>query len=166
MCVLLVTYHLILEKEKMHQFKRFYLLFSIVFSFVISFITIEVIQKSSKQIGEPLIFKGLANGTIIKERIDYTPIILWCLYSLGALMMVIRFGKNIYKIIQKAKTNKALEYKNAKLVLLKEKILPHTFLNTIFINEEDYNTRNIEKELYTHELTHVTQKHTIDILII
>jgi hypothetical protein len=33
------------------------------------------------------------------------------------------------------------------------KTLPHTFLNTIFINETEYNNREIEAELYTHELT-------------
>jgi hypothetical protein len=52
------------------------------------------------------------------------------------------------------------------LVLVDEKILPHTFLNTIFINKSDYENRNIEDELYTHELTHVAQKHTLDILFI
>jgi beta-lactamase regulating signal transducer with metallopeptidase domain len=38
-------------------------------------------------------------------------------------------------------------------------------LNTIFINQDDYHNRKIE-ELYTHELIHVTKKHSIDILII
>jgi hypothetical protein len=39
-------------------------------------------------------------------------------------------------------------------------------LNTIFVNEEDYSNRKIEDELYTHELIHVTQKHTLDVLLI
>ncbi len=64
------------------------------------------------------------------------------------------------------KSNTPIDYKNAKLILLTEKTLPHTFLNTIFINETEYNNRKIEAELYTHELTHVTQKHTLDILFI
>jgi hypothetical protein len=63
------------------------------------------------------------------------------------------------------KTNTPIDYKNAKLILVPEKTLPHTFLNTIFINETEYNNREIEAELYTHELTHVTQKH-VDILFI
>jgi hypothetical protein len=64
------------------------------------------------------------------------------------------------------KSNTPIHYKNAKLILVPEKTLPHTFLNTIFINETEYNNREIEAELYTHELTHVTQKHTLDILFI
>jgi hypothetical protein len=50
------------------------------------------------------------------------------------------------------------------LILVPEKTLPHTFLNTIFINETEYNNREIEAELYTHELTN--SKHTLDILFI
>jgi hypothetical protein len=37
-------YHLVLEREKMHQFNRFYLLGSIVISLVIPFITFEIIE--------------------------------------------------------------------------------------------------------------------------
>jgi len=61
---------------------------------------------------------------------------------------------------------KSVPFENSTLVLIEETTLPHTFLNTIFINETDYNNRNIETELFTHELTHVTQKHTLDVLFI
>ena len=37
-------YHLMLEREKMHQFNRFYLVVSIVISLVIPFITFEIIE--------------------------------------------------------------------------------------------------------------------------
>ena len=39
--LLLVIYHLLLEKEKMHRFNRFYLLFSIILPFAVPLITIE-----------------------------------------------------------------------------------------------------------------------------
>jgi hypothetical protein len=32
--------------------------------------------------------------------------------------------------------------------------MPYTFLNTIFINQDDYHNRQIEARLYTHELIH------------
>jgi ATP-dependent RNA helicase RhlE len=37
-------YHLVLEREKIHRFNRFYLLFSIVISFIIPFLTFEIIK--------------------------------------------------------------------------------------------------------------------------
>jgi len=164
--VLLTVYYLFLEKEKIHVFNRFYLLFSLVFSMVIPFITIEVIQ----EIAQPTVNSGniqiLQGSAVILEETNYLAIGLWSLYAVVTLVLAIRFFSNIIKILSKMKSNTPITYKNAKLILIPEKSLPHTFLNTIFINETEYNNRQIEAELYTHELTHVTQKHTLDILFI
>jgi hypothetical protein len=164
--VLLAVYYLFLEKEKIHVFNRFYLLFSLVFSMVIPFITIEVIQ----EIAQPTVTSGniqiLQGSAVILEETNYLAIGLWSLYAVVTLVLAIRFISNIIKISSKMKSNTPIEYKNAKLILVPEKTLPHTFLNTIFINETEYNNRQIEAELYTHELTHVAQKHTLDILFI
>ena len=175
--VFLGFYHLVLEREKMHRFNRFCLLFTIIISFVIPFLTFEIIKIvpvvqnieplntliTSSEIPENEI---QGNNVPIEEKINFIAIVLWSLYSIISLLLLIRFGKNIWKLILKSKSNPIVKYKNANLVLVEEKTLPHTFLNSIFINFDDYNNRNIEDELYTHELVHVTQKHTLDILFI
>lgn len=165
--VLLAVYHILLEKEKIHQFNRFYLLFSLVFSLSIPFITIEVIQQSiNPLIAKTTIKSGEPTMTVIEDSMSYWLISLWGLYAIVTTALTIRFMKNIWKLTSREKSNPVIDYKKAKLVLLKEKILPHTFLDTIYINETDYHNRKIEAELYTHELIHVTQKHTLDILFI
>ena len=175
--VFLGFYHLVLEREKMHQFNRFYLLFSIVISFMIPFFTFEIIKivpivqnmepLNTTHITSSLIPENEIENFIQKEEnINLTPYILWSLYGMISFLLLLRFGKNIWKLILKSRSNPTVKYKNANLVLVEEKILPHTFLNSIFINFEDYNNRNIEDELYTHELVHVSQKHTLDILCI
>jgi beta-lactamase regulating signal transducer with metallopeptidase domain len=164
--VLLTVYHLVLEKEKMHQFNRVYLLFSVVFSLAIPFITIEIIQEIAMPNVQNSTIQINHESIVLVEETNYLPFILWSIYGLITLLFSIRFIRNISKIISKINANKRIDYKNAKLVLLKEKMLPHTFLNFIFINEIDYNNQKIENELLTHEFTHVTQKHTFDILFI
>ena len=175
--VFLGFYHLVLEREKMHQFNRFYLLGSIVISLVIPFVTFEIIEiiPIVENI-EPLSLntipttfnENLIQESVIhlKERINYTPYVLWGLYGLITFILITRFVINYSKLISKSKSNPIVKYKNANLVLVDETTLPHTFLNFIYINSEDYNNRNIEDELFTHELVHVTQKHTLDILFI
>ena len=163
---LLAVYYLFLEKEKIHVFNRFYLLFSIVFSMVLPFITIEVIQEIAQPTVNPGNILILQGSAAILEETNYLVIGIWSLYAVVTLVLAIRFFSNIITISSKMKMNTPIEYKNAKLILVPEKTLPHTFLNTIFINETEYNNREIEAELYTHELTHVTQKHTLDILFI
>jgi beta-lactamase regulating signal transducer with metallopeptidase domain len=149
----------------------------IVISFIIQFLTFEIIKiVPVVQNFEPLntVITSSAipeneiqgNSLPIEEKINFIPYILWSLYGIICFLLLLRFGKNIWKLISKSKSNPIVKYKNANLILVEEKTLPHTFLNFIFINFEDYNNRNIEDELYTHELVHVTQKHTLDILFI
>jgi beta-lactamase regulating signal transducer with metallopeptidase domain len=170
LATLLAVYFLILEKEKMHQFNRFYLLFSLLFSLVIPFITIEIIQEISHQETTTTSIP-MTGGTsmpipIIENSINYWLIAAWVFYGIITLSLLSRFVVNIWKLNARTQSNPIIDYKNAKLVLLQEKTLPYTFLNHIFINETDYHNRKIEAELYTHELTHVNQKHSLDILFI
>jgi hypothetical protein len=151
----------------MAVFNRFYLLFSILFSFSLPFITIEVLAATSNAILQETDFKPEnVMIAVVDDAVNYFEIVFWTLYGIGTAFFLIRFVKNIHNITSRIKRNPIVEYNNSKLVLLDEKTLPHTFLNTIFINKEDYETRNIEDELYTHELTHANQKHTLDILFI
>ncbi len=168
LAVLLAMYFLILEREKMHQFNRFYLLSSLLFSFVIPFITIEIIQEIPQPQTTPTIIPmtGETSMPIIEDSINYWLIAAWSLYGIITLALLLRFVVNIWKLNARTKSNSIINYKNAKLVLLQEQTLPYTFLNYIFINEKDYHNRKIEAELYTHELIHVNQKHTLDILFI
>jgi beta-lactamase regulating signal transducer with metallopeptidase domain len=163
---LLLVYFLLLEKEKMHQFNRFYLLFGLVFSLVIPFIKIEIIEEITTPIIKNSPIQINQGNFVIVEETNYLPILLWSIYGLVTTLFSIRFLSNFLKIISKINSNKSVDYKNAKLILLEEKVLPHTFLNFIFINETDYNNRKIETELFSHELTHVVQKHTYDVLFI
>jgi beta-lactamase regulating signal transducer with metallopeptidase domain len=167
LCVLLAVYHLVLEKEKIHKFNRFYLLFCLLFSFTIPFITIEVIQ----EITNPMLAQNSSRNAeetidVLKEETNYWLIAIWTMYLIMTSIFLFRFVRNIIKLNVKTKSNPAISYKGARLILLKEKTLPYTFLNTIFINQEDYHNRKIEAELYTHELIHVTQRHTLDILLV
>ena len=168
--LLLFFYHLILEKEKMHNFNRFYLLGSILFSFLIPLATITI----DKVVDEPIILNDTLENQAILENttpiiaevvFDYNLLFIG-IYILVSFIFLIRFGRNLFKIIKKIKRNELINYKNAVLVLVDDKILPHTFWKYIFINKNDYYTHKIEEELFTHELTHVTQKHTLDVLLI
>ncbi|WP_417354078.1 M56 family metallopeptidase [Flavobacterium sp.] len=166
MAVLLMVYKLFLEKEKMHLFNRIYLLTSLVFSICVPFISIPSIANYSKNINElPQI--ALDEIIITRESAGFD-IQFWLIliYTSITSLLVIRFIKNILSFVSKIKSNKKIKYKTATLVLLPYNTLPHTFLEYIFISKDDHNKNAIEKDLYTHELAHVNQKHTLDILLV
>ncbi len=165
MGVLLAVYHLFLEREKMHRFNRFYLLFCLVFSLTIPFLEIPV-KTDTYAIVLPTfeLNPTEVNSTSTQEAVNYPLIIIWSIYSVVTLLLATRFVLNVAQFIKSVRNNKTIKYNRATIVLLNKKVLPHTFLNYIFLNKEDYENRTIEEELYIHELTHVNQKHTLDIL--
>ena len=97
--VLLTVYHLVLEKEKMHQFNRVYLLFSVVFSLAIPFITIEIIQEIAMPNVQNSTIQINHESIVLVEETNYLPFILWSIYGLITLLFSIRFIRNISKTI-------------------------------------------------------------------
>ncbi|OJX50989.1 MAG: hypothetical protein BGO88_07280 [Flavobacterium sp. 38-13] len=167
LAILLGVYILFLEKEKMNVFNRVYLLASLAVSFAIPFIQFEPIHEELQQNLIPYAVQTIkAQAISIEQQSDYSVWILWILYGTITSLFIFRFIKNLLSITKKIQSNPKKKFEISTLVLVKEKIVPHTFLNYIFINKEDYENRNVEEELYTHELTHVRQKHTIDVLVI
>jgi len=164
--ILLTVYSLFLEKEKMHVFNRFFLLFSLVFSLALPFIRIELTSKTNSIFNGKILPEMLINNNVVSDSTPYFSIISWTIYAIATLSIVFKFVRNLLEISFKIRNNQTEIFHNSKLVLLEEKVLPHTFLNYIFINKDDYNNRKIEAELFAHELTHVRQKHSFDILII
>lgn len=169
LAILLAFYHLVLEREKMHQFNRFYLLGSVLFSFLAPLYIIyvepgpEVLTNTST--ADILIDTSTQEATTTTNAIDYTQY-LWYLYIAISVLLSVRFVKSLTDLLLKIRKNTVIPYQKAKIVLVNDKILPHTFWNYIFINKEEYEAQKIEKELFTHELTHVTQRHTLDVLLI
>ena len=211
-------YYFLLEREKMHQFNRFYLLGVLLLSLIIPNIEIttntsEIVEplftnisevfvlheKSSSPINDfveqtdlpqkkeitqeivpsvvptiapiltPSIVPTTTTTTIIAPSvvpsINYS-ILLWIGYLIITMIFAFRFTKNLISIFKTARGNKTISYKNALLVLLEKEVVSYTFLNYIFVNKTEYQDGKINKEVLTHEMTHVDQKHTIDILFI
>ena len=164
--LLLGIYNLFLEQEKMSIFNRFYLLGSLIFSMVIPFISIETQIEAVKTVNLNAIEIFQSSPIIVAEENNYLPILFWSIYGIITSIFAFRFCRNCYVFFRKINSNPTQKFEGATLILVEEKILPHTFMNYIFINKNDYENRKIEGELFTHELTHVRQKHTLDVLFI
>lgn len=171
MGVLLGLYHLFLEKEKMHRFNRFYLLGAVVLSLLMPLIelpfSVPVMEKPIALNAEPFPAMQLsASSAVPIETTDYLPIILWAVYSVVAFIFAVRFVVNIARFYTIKKQGERVSYRGAALVLFNEDILPHTFLGTIYISEKDYEERLATPELLSHEMAHIRQRHTLDVLFI
>lgn len=164
--ILVLFYYVFLEKEKMHQFNRFYLLATILFAVIIPLFTITVQPISTAINNQEQLY---INFTTVNEaqnnNFDWL-IVVYTSYALISLILAVRFVKNLLTILKKARCSQKIKENNIYLVLIEENILPFTFLHYVFVNKYQYNNCKIPKELITHEIAHATQKHSIDIIII
>ena len=118
LAVLLLVYKLFLEKEKMHRFNRFYLLFSLLFSFSLPFLsyspqTTNGLIKNVSQMPQVLL-----QGVTLNGQSQTFGIWQWVVvaYSIITLIFIIRFATNIHRFINKIKRYKTIKYSSASLL--------------------------------------------------
>ena len=197
-CALLLyaVYALLLEREKMHRFKRIYLLGSLVFSMMAPFATMTInvsqmpanFQRHAELISASPFSQWIAGHarndgsetsqsqfiveslTPVEETpaassINYSLIIL-SVYVLITSLFIFRLLKNSWFMLARGKKNALVDYYGAKIALMDEKNVPHSFGKYIFINWEDYDNGRVADEIVVHEWAHVRQRHTWDIVFI
>ncbi len=169
----LLFYFLFLQREKMHRFNRFYLLFAIATAFVIPLIPIPYFK--SAVVNPVDQFINLPATNITQHTLQTTPAatqpvnyLFYCLlagYLCITVFLLFRFIKNITALYHTIKNNNKISYNGATLVLTEGHSATHSFLQYIFIDKYAFENAAIEKEILSHELTHVKQKHSLDILL-
>ena len=186
--ILLGVYRYGLENEPMHPFKRVYLLGTILLSFGGPLVSVQVpvswvpplVSKRSpdQQIDTRTTRKltmatartlvPVADNALARNRpgpMVTTPYWLW-LYGLITSLMLLRFGRNLYGLIRQIRTSSTEPFYGATLVRLPTNGLPYTFLHYLFVPADAYDRGEIEDELLDHELTHIRQRHSLDVLLV
>ncbi len=224
--LLLGIYYLFLEREKMHQFNRFFLLGALVLGLSIPFISFELnvvthpdnkvlvlaesfetsseaitnLSTSSSEIVEEVIFSPQKTNASITEKIEtpnkqtaevskteklpaemttqniqkeresssgfsLIPVII-IVYAVVVYVLLLRMVFGLFKFYNTRKESSLTVYGSATLALVSETIVPHTFLNTIYINKSQYESGELSDQILDHEFTHARQKHSLDVLLI
>ncbi len=167
-------YFLLFQREKTYRFNRFYLLSSLFVPFIIPLIEVENGSTSINILQVENVYMPL-HETIQTVNInemavteiqgsEINPSLL--IYVLVSSILLFIFLKNIFVLIKEIQNNEKVVLGEILIVLLDKKITPYSFMKYVFVNREDYENLNIEKEVFLHEFTHVKQGHSIDILII
>ena len=189
MGILLLFYHTVLIKEKMHKINRGYLLFSLVFSITIPFVPVGITgyalpfdlftQSTVSQSAETttittLNFEEYQTGSEIVAPVSENNPFSWnilfplliAIYSVGAITFFVRLLRIIHMIQIKSDRNPKTLFEGYEVVLLKEDVIPHTFLSTIFVNKKQFEQGKIDRSILLHELAHAKQHHSLDILFV
>lgn len=173
LAVLFGFYKVALESKALHQFKRYYLLASLVFSLTIPLVTFTYTTATVPQDIWVENFISIQDQNtapstpiIIEEKTNYLPYVLWSIYGIGILVFGGRFMGNLVRLKRKITTAETHRQPDFTLALLQQTIVPHSFLKYIFLSRKRYENKEIPSEVIAHEATHVRQKHSLDILFI
>ena len=187
MGLLLLFYHTVLEQEKIHHFNRGFLIFALIFSLIVQFLpfglfadttlwttsptfsSIETIQPNPGQSATYSQSSQIESGAPAGLSFSLNDLVFWSLlliYFGVTSALFIRFLRLIHMIQLKSNRNPVRLYEGATVVLHNEKTVPYTFLKTIFVNRKHFQSGAITKDILRHELAHVRQMHTLDILFI
>lgn len=165
--ILIAAYKLMLEREKMHMFNRFYLLAAVIFSFIAPLISIEFTTDTIEPVEQfYIVSQEVSDITQLPVTDAGKPeiinIILIAVYAVVTLALFVRFLINVTSIYLRGRRSTGIKFNKAKLILLPCQQSSYSFLHYIFVNEEAYH----KVEIMQHELAHVRQRHTIDIIFI
>ncbi len=176
--ILLAAYHLFFEKEKMHQYNRFYLIFSIGFGLVIPLITLSLPENPLLITKLQKLPEALENtytlpaglGTGIKNAgtnpKQYYSMLAIALYGFITIVLLIRFIRNLVRIGSIVSQNDRVKLAQGTIVLIEDNVVPHSFLGYTFLSKKEYLSGQTKDDILIHELTHVSQYHSIDLLIV
>jgi biopolymer transport protein ExbD len=189
--VLLLIHRVLLQREVLHRFNRFFLLASVIGSFLIPLVTIEVRMEKV----EPVAFEAVAlaeNETLeyedfsaveegevdeaiaedeqVKDPVSITSFpwekALWIAYFAISAAFLFRFLRNLGRLLQQIRINPHLTYRDETLVLYPEKIPPFSFLKYIFVSRTCFEAAGISDAVFAHERCHVRERHSWDVLLV
>ena len=155
----LLSYDLLLKKETFFNWNRVYLIFSSLISFVLPFIKIESFQNAVPQ--EYIILLPEIMLTPQKAVAGIEPTWNWFLI-IGISISSILF---IYKITQLVKLRfkgRFVKRENYTVILIPKSTLAFSIFNYVFIGDDIHETKL--ENIISHELVHIREKHSLDLL--
>lgn len=156
---------MLLQKEKMYGFNRFYLLFSLLFSYTVPFISIQSeIQRPVNRLQKTIeATQQVMDITPKQESLNWMNLI-WILYGIVTLIFLTRTIISYLKI--KNLKGEKMIYQNQNIIITNEPISPFSFWNTIYLGKNYLIDNKIDSRIFLHEKSHLEQKHSIDIIIV
>ncbi len=168
----LIIYDLFLKKETFFNWNRAYLLVTALLSLIIPFVKISSFKHIISQdyiIKLPEIFIGSAKQAEINP-IQLSPILFdnksfWSwelIFYLGVGIATLLFTFKLVKLASLLYKNPKQREGNLLIVSLLKSSMAFSFFNYIFLG--DYLKKDEREAVLKHEMVHVNQKHTLDLL--
>jgi TonB family protein len=173
-----LIYLLFLRKETFFLLNRIYLMVSVVFSILLPFLHFqESTQMPSVMLGEVTVtamrFQNLlqtvtvygSNLTVRIEQLVQSIGLLKIIYLSGTGIFALLFFMRLIQITALILANESEVHNGIRIVKIRRDVTPFSFFNFVFINGNNADLPGM-KEMLAHELEHVRQRHSLDVMIL
>ncbi len=163
-----LAYIFFLRRVAFFRANRYYLLTAILFSLILPHINLSppVSIANYSYIIPEVTITGQSNQSVQPaERAWDLSSILMFIYVVFTTLLTLRLALRMMQLYRLIKSNPCRKYRNARIINLNSVQSPFSFLNYIFINESLYGEEE-KKKIIEHELVHINQHHTFDLIIL
>ncbi|MEX6686158.1 M56 family metallopeptidase [Danxiaibacter flavus] len=164
-------YHFALRRITHYQWNRWFLLLFTLFAFMIPVINIGILMQPEKLQNVVFIrsIPTINSTTFNNNQGPLGPHIDWwkwigIAFMVGTIVLVVRLLIQLYSLKRLQNRSELLKSGPVKIFHVNDNIAPFSFHQSIYLNKDEYNEQELQ-EIVQHELVHVQQKHTIDMLI-
>ncbi|WP_421801024.1 TonB family protein [Flagellimonas sp.] len=166
--VFLLTYDLFLKKETFFQWNRTYLLVTFALSLILPWIKIQALQTTMPQeLETTTVFLAQLNGVVLgpgAEETSFLERISWPYFVLGvgSILAAIWFAYKLIQIVRLRNRSIVENYKEFIKVTVPKSTSAFSFFRNIFMGADI--KKDKEVNILAHELVHVKQFHSLDLL--
>jgi TonB family protein len=165
----LFFYELLFKKETFYKWNRVYLVVSALLAVILPFLRIKALadvvpQNYIYHLPEIVLNANneLVENSLISAKQSIHIPYLKIIYLIGFSLALLLFLKRFILLIILIKKHKTIKENGYTLVLLEEEKNAFSFLNYIFIHKAYLDNKKLQ--IIKHELVHIKQKHTWDLL--
>jgi beta-lactamase regulating signal transducer with metallopeptidase domain len=164
--VFLGYYWIALRNKSFNYYNRFYLLLSMAVSLVIPLFNFNwfTIDKQRMPVSpETLSYLTQQITDTHSQAIRWQDVVFYAALSVSLFLLIV-FAVNIFKVYQLKSRSAVLKMEGIDFIYTDLDDAPFSFLNNLFWKESISLDDDFGKKIFKHELTHIHQKHTLDVL--
>lgn len=163
-------YRLFFAGDTFWKTRRFYLLFSVVLSFVYPFFSVQQWLQQQEPVQQLIISAVMLPeyvvqpvGTPTTNYFSFENVIIG-IYALVVIVLTSRMMMQVLSIGRFRLLGEPEIIQDVRVINIKKEITPFSFFGNIYINASLHSAKELE-QILAHELTHVRQLHSFDVLI-
>ncbi|MDX5346221.1 MAG: M56 family metallopeptidase [Hymenobacteraceae bacterium] len=166
--LLYLFYRLVLANRKNLQLNRFFLLFGLLFSLIIPLVQVKMPAGAALPAALPAnLLPELVLRKVQAEAQEFSvfKVLFWA-YGTGVLVLLLRFLGQLFSLFRLQKNSVSTEkYQGITVVKVNKPVQPFSFGSRVFLYSKANLAEDSQKIILEHELVHVRQWHTLDVVV-